>query len=159
MTVKISWSQAPKDATHFRKGYAHPWVKIENDKVYFWTGFVWQDMGTGTDTRSRMESLVERPKPKTSDVIETLMNQRAKVSIGDRVWLSVLAQQPLVDGTVIHTFSHNMKTLYVIEVYSAVDVAYVVRDWGEISLTPQGPLNYLKERKSLKDILGNNFFS
>lgn len=155
MTVKISWSQAPKDATHFRKGYAHPWVKIENDKVYFWTGFVWQD----TDTRMGMEDLVERPKPKTSDVIETLMNQRAKVSIGDRVWLSVLAQQPLVDGTVIHTFSHNMKTLYVIEVYSAVDVAYEVRDWSEISLTPQGPLNYLKERKSLKDILGNNFFS
>lgn len=155
MTVKISWSQAPKDATHFRKGYAHPWVKIENDNVYLWTGFVWQD----TDTRIGMENLVERPKPKTSDVIETLMNQRAKVSIGDRVWLSVLAQQPLVDGTVIHTFSHNMKTLYVIEVYSAVDVAYEVRDWGEISATPEGPLNYLKERKSLKDILGNNFFS
>lgn len=157
MTVSINWSQAPKDATHFRKGYAHPWVKIENDNVYFWTGFVWQ--GMGTDTRAGMKSLVERPKPKTSDVIETLMNQRAKVSIGDRVWLSVLAQQPLIDGTVIHTFSHNMKTLYVIEVYSAVDVAYEVRDWGEISLTPQGPLNYLKERKSLKDILGNNFFS
>lgn len=155
MTVKISWSQAPKDATHFRKGYAHPWVKIENDKVHFWTGFVWQD----TDTRMGMENLVERPKPKTSGVIETLMNQRAKVSIGDRVWLSVFAQQPLVDGTVIHTFSHNMKTLYVIEVYSAVDVSYEVRDWGEISLTPQGPLNYLKESKSLKDILGNNFFS
>ena len=155
MTVKISWSQAPKDATHFRKGYTHPWVKIENDKVYFWTGFVWQD----TDTRTGMENLAERPKPKTSDVIETLMNQRAKVSIGDRVWLSVLAQQSLVDGTVIHTFNHNMKTLYVIEVYSAVDVAYEVRDWGEISLTPQGPLNYLKERKSLKDILGSNFFS
>lgn len=122
MTVKISWSQAPKDATHFRKGYAHPRVKIENDKVYFWTGFVWQDVGT--DTRAVMESLVERPKPKTSNVIEALMNQRAKVSIGDRVWLSVLAQQPLIDGTVIHTFTHNMKTLYVIEVYSAVDVAY-----------------------------------
>lgn len=128
MTVKISWSQAPKDATHFRKGYAHPWVKIENDKVYFWTGFVWQDTDTDTDTRMGMENLVERPKPKTSDVIETLMNQRAKVSIGDRVWLSVLAQQPLVDGTVIHTFSHNMKTLYVIEVHSAVDVSYEVRD-------------------------------
>ena len=155
MTVKISWSQAPKDATHFRKGYAHPWVKIENDKVYFWTGFVWQD----TDTITGMVNLVERPKPKTSDVIETLMNQRAKVSIGDRAWLSVLAQQSLVDGTVIHTFSHNMKTLYVIEVYSAVDVAYEVRDWSEISLTPQGPLNYLKERKSLKDILGSNFFN
>ena len=154
MTVKISWRQAPKDATHFRKGYAHPWVKIENDKVYFWTGFVWQD----TDTRTGMENLVERPKPKTRDVIETLMNQRAKVSIGDRVWLSVLAQQPLVDGTVIHTLSHNMKALYVIEVYSAVDVSYEVRGWDEISLTPQGPLNYLKEWKSLKDILGNNFF-
>lgn len=158
MTVKISWSQAPKDATHFRKGYVYPWVKIENDKVYFWTGFVWHEASTGVDELPD-ELLVERPKPKTRDVIETLMNQRAKVSIGERVWLSVLAQQPLVDGTVIHTFSHNMKTLYVIEVYSAVDVAYEVRDWGEISLTPQGPLNYLKERKSLKDILGNNFFS
>ena len=60
VTVKISWSQAPKGATHFRKGYAHPWVKIENDKVYFWTGFIWQDMGVGT--RAGMENLVERPK-------------------------------------------------------------------------------------------------